>query len=211
MAGTLAHLARALDPGTALPADDAVGERILDAALTLVAASGARHLTMDDVARRAKVGRMTVYRRFGDKPGLLDALSGREVRRCLAAMDGFPRPGQPIAEQIADAFVIGQRLLHEHPLLSRLSRIEPESLLHSLVDDDSAIFGLLRAFVADRLRAAQAGLIGDHDADQTAEVLVRVMVSFALIPGTVLPVDDDARAREAALRLLAPIVGAAPR
>ena len=52
-------------------------ERILDAALALAAASGLRHLTMDDIAARAKVGRMTVYRRFGDKQRLLEALGAR--------------------------------------------------------------------------------------------------------------------------------------
>src|SRR5436190_590157 len=69
------------------PADDPASDAILDAALALSAASGIRNLTMDDVARRARVGRMTVYRRFGDKAGLVEALSAREGRRCLEQLD----------------------------------------------------------------------------------------------------------------------------
>ena len=73
-------LARALDPAVEPPADE-TSERILDAALALSAASGVQHLTMDAVARRARVGRMTVYRRFGDKERLVEALAAREIGR----------------------------------------------------------------------------------------------------------------------------------
>ena len=71
-------LSAALEVGHARPQDDA-SERILDAALALSAASGVRHLTIDDVAARAGVGRMTVYRRFEDRSGLLEALAAREA------------------------------------------------------------------------------------------------------------------------------------
>src|SRR5918992_3714381 len=89
----------ALDPSVAHP-DDALSERILDAALDLAAAFGLRNLTMDDVARRAKVGRMTVYRRFGSKQALVDALSVRESRRCLAALDAAAPVDAPAEEQV---------------------------------------------------------------------------------------------------------------
>src|ERR1700740_920182 len=82
-ADTARILALALDRGVRTH-DDATEERIRDAALALGAASGLRNLTMDDVAARAGVGRMTVYRRFGGRAELIDALSVRECRRCLA-------------------------------------------------------------------------------------------------------------------------------
>src|SRR6266540_1498249 len=133
MPDTASALVRALSPA-ARPPQDAMSDRILDAALALAAASGIRHLTMDDVARRAGVGRMTVYRRFADKAGLLDALTAREVRRCLGELDAAIDPDQPLADQVVEGFVTGLRLLREHPLLHRLAAIEPEALLHALVD-----------------------------------------------------------------------------
>jgi TetR/AcrR family transcriptional repressor of uid operon len=202
-------LARALDPA-ATPPDDPVSERILDAAVSLVAASGTRHLTMEDVARRARVGRMTVYRRFGDKLGLLEALAVRETRRCVGVLAQAIRPEDPVAEQVVSGFVTSVRLLHEHPVLSRLARIEPHSLLESLIMDDAAIFSFARAFAAERMRAAQsAGTVrADVDAEQVGELGVRLMLSFALIEETVLPLDDEEQAREAARRLLAPMFAA---
>ena len=178
----LALLARALDAAVE-PPDDAISERVLDATLDLAAASGIRNLTMDDVARRAGVGRMTVYRRFGDKTRLVEALAVREGRRCLAELDAAARPDQPIADQVAEGFVTSVRLAREHPLLNRLARIEPESVLRALTADRGAMFALARTFLAERLRAAQkAGTLDRKVAvDEAAELLVRLSFSFALI------------------------------
>jgi TetR/AcrR family transcriptional regulator, repressor for uid operon len=207
--GTL--LARALDSAVE-PPDDAISRRILDATLSLAAASGVRHLTMDDVARRAGVGRMTVYRRFGDKTRLVEALAIREGRRCLAELDAAARPDEPIADQVAEGFVTSVRLARDHPLLNRLARSEPESVLRSLTADHGAMFALARGFLAERLRAAQkAGTLDRKVAvDEAAELLVRLSFSFALIEESVLPLDDPDRARDVARRLIAPILGKPP-
>ena len=207
----VALLARALDAAIE-PPDDAISERVLDATLDLAAASGIRNLTMDDVARRAGVGRMTVYRRFGDKTRLVEALAVREGRRCLAELDAAARPDQPIADQVAEGFVTSVRLAREHPLLNRLARIEPESVLRSLTADGGAMFALARTFLAERLRAAQkAGTLDRKVAvDEAAELLVRLSFSFALIEESVLPLEDPDRARDVARRLIAPILGKPP-
>ena len=207
----LALLARALDAAVE-PPDDAISERVLDATLDLAAASGIRNLTMDDVARRAGVGRMTVYRRFGDKTRMVEALAVREGRRCLAELDAAARPDQPIADQVAEGFVTSVRLAREHPLLNRLARIEPESVLRALTADRGAMFALARTFLAERLRAAQkAGTLDRKVAvDEAAELLVRLSFSFALIEDSVLPLEDPDRARDVARRLIAPILGKPP-
>ena len=202
--GSLLELA--LDPGIE-PPDDAISERILDAALALSAASGLRNLTMDDVARRARVGRMTVYRRFGDKARLVESLAVRESRRCLAALDAAAPPAAPIEDQIAEGFVTSLRIAREHPLLNRLARLEPESVLEAFVADQSAIFAAARGFLAARLRAAQeAGVLGPVSVDEAAELLVRLALSFVLIQETVLPLDDEERVRDVARRLIAPVL-----
>jgi TetR/AcrR family transcriptional regulator, repressor for uid operon len=199
-------LVRALDPEVA-PPDDATSGRILDAALAVAAASGVRHLTVDEVAQRAGVGRVTVYRRFGDRQRLIDALAVREARRCLAVLDAATTPEQPIADQVAEGFVASLRLIRGHPVLSRLATHEPDLLLEALRDDRAPIFALARSYLAGRLAAAErAGARTDIDVGQAAEVLVRLMVSFALIGDSVLPIDDEDEARELARRLLAPIL-----
>ena len=189
------------------PPDDRMSERILDAALELIAASGLHKLTMDDIAARAGVGRMTVYRRFGERERLIDALAIREVRRLLAELDAAVDTTDPVAEQIADGFATSLRLIREHPLLDRFARHEPETALAALNADGGAIFMLSRAFTAELIREAQRrGEVGPLDPEHAAELLVRIGVSFVLIPGTGLPVDDEAQARDLARHLIAPIL-----
>lgn len=206
---TATLLERALGAAaTKPPAEDPTSERILDAALGLVAASGLRALTMDDVAARAGVGRMTVYRRFGERERLIDALAIRESRRCLAELDAAIAADAPIADQIAEGFSTSLRLIRGHPLLDRFARHEPETALRALNADAGAIFALSREFVASRLRKAQAhGEVGELDPDHAAELLIRLGFSFLLMPRSALPLDDDERARDLARRLIAPILG----
>lgn len=189
------------------PPDDGISNRVLDAALDLAAASGVQHLTMDAVARRAHVGRMTVYRRFGDKRALVAALGAREGRRCLAEIDAAARFDAPIAEQVAAGFATSLRLAREHPLLSRLARLEPETVLGALTEDGGALFAVARGYLAERLRKSQrAGVLGPVEVDEAAELLVRLALSFVLIPESALPLEDEDRVGALAQRMLAPIL-----
>jgi AcrR family transcriptional regulator len=190
------------------PPGDALSERILDAALDLAAAFGLRNLTMDDVARRAKVGRMTVYRRFGGKQRLVDALTVRESRRCLAELDAAAPFDAPLEEQVAAGFVTALRIAREHPLLIRLARVEPETVLEAFTADESRLFVTMRAFVGVRMRAAQeAGVLGAVPIDEIAELGVRLCISFVLIQESALPIEDEEAARDFARRLLVPLIG----
>ncbi|HET9140271.1 helix-turn-helix domain-containing protein [Actinophytocola sp.] len=77
--------------------------RIIDAACRLVANRGTAALSLDEVAREAQLGVGTVYRRFGDRAGLLYALLDDGERRFQAAFTtGEPPlgPGAPAAERI---------------------------------------------------------------------------------------------------------------
>ncbi len=211
MAGGAARLlARALEPA-AERSHDPTSERILDAALELAAASGLRHLTMDQVAARAGVGRMTVYRRFGSRERLVDALAVRECRRCLAMISAALEPDAALEDRVVALFISTLATIREHPLLARLARVEPEALVRELTRDESAVFRLVREFLVEQIRSAQAiGELAGGDAEALAELVVRLGVSFVLMPESVLA-HDEHRTRETARVLLAPIAGRAHR
>ena len=116
-------------------------------------------------------------------------------------------PRDPVADQIADGFVATLRISREHPLLNRLARLEPETVLTTFAAADGAIFAIAREFLAARLRAAsEAGQLGPLPIDEAAEILVRLGVSFVLIQPSVLPLHDDKRVREIARQLIAPVL-----
>lgn len=64
-----------------------LADRILDAASRLLFRTGARKMSLSDVATLAGVSRPTIYRYFVGKDELIDALGERERLRFNAAMD----------------------------------------------------------------------------------------------------------------------------
>lgn len=66
--------------GPGRPRDLAKLEAILDAAYALFLERGITATTMDAVAERASVSKMTVYANFRDKPALLSAVFNRKIK-----------------------------------------------------------------------------------------------------------------------------------
>jgi AcrR family transcriptional regulator len=164
---------------------------------------------MDDAASRAGVGRMTVYRRFGDREGLIDALAARETRRCLAELDRAVDPSLPIEEGIARGLTASLHLIRSHPLLDRFARHEPEAALGALNAGEGAILRMGTAFVASRIAAAKSrgDIAASVDVTHAAELLVRLGFSFLLMPDSSLSLDDPEAAAREVEDLIAPILG----
>jgi AcrR family transcriptional regulator len=76
---------------------------LLDAAAEIVATCGPSRLTTEAVARRAGVGKGTVYRRFGSRAGLMHALAdeaGVAFQKALMAGPPPLGPGAPPVERL---------------------------------------------------------------------------------------------------------------
>jgi AcrR family transcriptional regulator len=103
-------------------------DRLLDAARASVLAVGFRRTTVTDVARRAGVSRMTLYRRFPDLEGVFAALMTREFGR-LVADAGVHAEGATARERVVAMVVHGARSLAQDALFARLVDVDPELLL----------------------------------------------------------------------------------
>ncbi|MHA6757784.1 TetR/AcrR family transcriptional regulator [Streptacidiphilus sp. PAMC 29251] len=82
--------------------------RLLDAAADLVGELGAEHVTMEAVAAAAAVGKGTLFRRFGDRAGLMLALIDHAEQEYQQAFISGPAPlgpGAPPLERL-EAFGI---------------------------------------------------------------------------------------------------------
>jgi AcrR family transcriptional regulator len=181
-----------LSDGGADPDD--LDTRILDAALAEFETYGLRRVSVEDVAKRGGVARTTIYRRFGNKDQLLQAVILRECRRFLGAISAATE-GLPSAEDaVVEGFVTGLRGARTHPLMTRVLESEPEAFLPQLSMNGGAVMLAARDILADRLRRARPD--GGEDHATVAEVLLRVAVSVLLIPGGGLPLEeeDDIRA-----------------
>jgi AcrR family transcriptional regulator len=169
---------------------DPMEQRILDAALGAVAAGTA---TMDEIALRAGVGRVTLFRRFGSKEALLARLYAREVAAFLERVDVALSEFEDPADRIAEAFVVCVREGTRHPLLAT---VPPGTVLEALSSGDPSPLEMGRGFVAERL---------DPPDDAAADLLVRLALAYVLVPSPLVDVRDEAAARAFARAHLAPI------
>lgn len=84
------------------PKDPAKRAAILQAAKQLFAEQGFDGASMDLIARRAGVSKLTVYSHFGDKDGLLTAVVQAHCDQDLPAELFEPLPDVPLAERLTD-------------------------------------------------------------------------------------------------------------
>lgn len=104
--------------------------RILEAARSLLNTPGQPRFTIDTVAERANVARMTVYHQFGSKPGLIAALfddlaaRGGIGRLPQAFMASDPMDGVEILVQVFMHLWESERRLIQR--LQALSTIDPD-------------------------------------------------------------------------------------
>lgn len=116
------------NPEPAPSPDDAY----LDAAREAILAVGWSRTTLTDIARRAGVSRMTLYRRWPDTQTLLADLMTREWGRVVS--EAAAPDGTDALDRIARGIVATVRALRADPLLRRIVDVDPEVLLPYLLD-----------------------------------------------------------------------------
>ena len=137
--------------------------RILDAAERLFAERGVGTVTMDEIAAEAGVGKGTLFRRFGDRASLAQALlSERDAVFQEAFIRGEPPlgPGAPPAERLV-AFGEGMLdLLENHgDLLLAAEGGDPTAVLRSdALPNWTARVGALSALYRLRIWRALDGI-----------------------------------------------------
>lgn len=190
---------------------DPVSERIVDAALALFRTFGLRRTTIEDVARRAGLGRATVYRRFESKDNLVAAVLRVQTRRTLAEIEAAMAGVEPADRRLVEGFVAGLRAVREHPLFGPLLEIEPEFALPYLTVQAGELIALARQFAAGHIRRAQdeGTVAAQLDPEMAAEVVVRLAHSILLAPEGVIPTGEDALRAFAADYVVAPLTSAA--
>jgi AcrR family transcriptional regulator len=126
-------------------------DALLDAAREGILAVGWRRTTLTDVARRAGVSRMTIYRRWPDMQTLLADLMTREWAVVVedSALGAGASPLQRLAGGVA-ATVAG---LRGNELFAKILEVDPELLLPYLLDrrgrTQDAILGLVETVITE--------------------------------------------------------------
>ncbi|MGC4896261.1 TetR/AcrR family transcriptional regulator [Micromonospora sp. DT31] len=189
--------------------NDEVASRILDAAFEQFCRMGIRRSTMEDVARRAGVSRITAYRRFATKDRLVEQVVRREFRRYFDRFLVDIQQAETVADRVVLGFVSALHAIRRNPLIGGLTATEPDVLIPSMISDGGRTLATVQRFVAGQLRREQrAGTISAAvDVEVVAELMTRLSCSFLLTPSHVIDLDDEHQLRAVARRYLVPMLG----
>jgi len=161
----------------------------LDAARACLLDVGWRRTTLTDVARRAGVARMTIYRTWPDMDSLLADLMTREwaavVDAVVDAVAGVGAEAGRAPRRIADGVVAVARALRTNDLFVRILDVDPELLLPYLLRrrgrSQEAILGLLAGQIRD---GQAAGEVRAGDPDVLSRTILLAAHGVTLSVGT---------------------------
>ncbi|WP_244930577.1 TetR/AcrR family transcriptional regulator [Nocardioides sp. W7] len=128
----------------------------LDAARACILDVGWRRTTLTEVARRAGVSRMTIYRTWSDMPQLLGDLMTREWTAVVHAAVAAEDPEQPAVDRLVAGVVGTVRALRENELFVRIVELDPELILPYLLSRRGRSQDLILDITTEAVRAAQA-------------------------------------------------------
>ena len=160
----------------------------LDAARDAILDLGWRRTTLTEVARRAGVSRMTIYRAWPDMTSLLGDLMTREWARVVKAT--ATAPADESIEHIADRVLRTVHALRADELFTRIVELDPELLLPYLLSRRGRSQDAILEAIEHGIRAGQgAGEIRAGEPVVMARALVLALHGFVLSAHTM--VDDQ--------------------
>ncbi|ANS70228.1 TetR-family transcriptional regulator [Streptomyces lincolnensis] len=173
---------------------------MLDAVRDCVLAVGVRRTTLTDVARRAGVSRMTLYRRWPDVRTLVGDLMTREWVGVATGSMPERRPDADARSLIVDGLVAGVAAFRAHPLFRKIVDVDPELLLPYVLDRRGASQEALLGLLADGLREGHAdGSVRAAPVERQARAVLLIVQSFTLSLRTMTDEDDPELSSDAFL------------
>ena len=173
-----------------------IGGRILDAAAYCVIAYGVDRVTLAEIARRARVSRPTVYRRWPDTRSVLAALLTTRIVRVL---DDVPSRGvgrEALVERIVG---VAEHLRRDDVVMSVLRKAPDLAMVYIAERLGTSQQILIDAVAAEIKLAQEEGSVRSGDPRQLAAMCLLITQSTIQSGQIVAPIlDADALAAELA-------------
>jgi AcrR family transcriptional regulator len=178
------------------PSSPDIADRILEAAAKCVIAYGVDRVTLAEIARRARVSRPTVYRRWPDTRSILAALL---TARIVGVLDDVPSRGIDREALVTRIVEVAERLRRDDVIMAVLHSA-PELAMIYIAERLGTSQQILIDTVAAELKVAQEdGSVRAGDPRQLAAMCLLITQSTIQSVQIVAPIlDADALAGELA-------------
>jgi len=178
---------------------DPFSVRIQDAAYEEFLSFGIRRATLDSIARRAQVGRMTLHRRFANKQQLFAAVLLRENARVVGELDRVAAEQSTLVDALVESLAHGIEAIRVHPLFSRLLQTDRDALAPFLTYETAPLMADAIRFITDQLEKRG----GSSEVDpQAVEAIFRVCHSIRMAPDALQDLRDPPTLRDFLRRVI---------
>jgi AcrR family transcriptional regulator len=173
-----------------------MGERIMEAAAYCVLAYGVERVTLAEIARRARVSRPTVYRRWPDTRSVLAALLTTRITSVLDEVPGRGVGREPLVERIV---AVAEHLRRDDVVMSVLRKAPDLAMVYIAERLGTSQQILIDAIAADLKLAQEEGSVRAGDPRQLAAMCLLITQSTIQSGQIVAPIlDAEALALELA-------------
>jgi AcrR family transcriptional regulator len=178
-----------------MPGADPTTEAILDAAVVEFERHGFRRVALDDVARRARVSRTTIYRRFSNKDELVAAVIERENVTLFADIAAELKQAGPQSNYYVEAFTLSILKFRRHRVLDRMITDDPALVLELGRQHHGAAIERMAEALRIIFPTGLAERIGEQAVTELADTILRYAAMVLLLPSAQpLETADDIRA-----------------
>jgi AcrR family transcriptional regulator len=178
-----------------MPEADPTLEAILDAAVVEFERHGFRRVALDDVARRARVSRTTIYRRFSNKDELVAAVIERENVRLFADIAIELKNAAPQSNYYVEAFTLSIMKFRRHRVLDRMITDEPGLVIELAATHHRAAIERMTQALRVIFPTGLGERIGEQAVTELADTILRYAAMVLLLPSAQpLETADDIRA-----------------
>ena len=156
---------------------------------------GFRRVALDDVARRARISRTTIYRRFSSKDELVAAVIDRENAVLFADIAAELKNAGPQSNYYVEAFTLSIMRFRRHRVLDRMISDEPGLMMELAHQHWGAAIERMAAALRVIFPDGFAGRIGDDAVTELADTILRYAFMALIVPSPrPLATADDVRA-----------------
>jgi AcrR family transcriptional regulator len=164
-----------------------IGDRILEAAAYCVTAYGVDRVTLAEIARRARVSRPTVYRRWPDIRSVLAALL---TVRIVGALDAVPSRGAGRDAVVERVLAVAKHLRNDDVVMAVLQQAPELTMVYLTERLGTSQQILIDTLAADIKLAQESGSVRAGEPRQLAAMCLLVARSTIQSGAIVAPILD---------------------